>query len=137
LYIGGVTSDNDLRGFTHIVSPTPIIMRYIWSGITNSYTVGWGRTIITSDNYVLNAITASSKLVAGNIYSPTADSLIFVLRFGNTYFFVYRYPNSINSSNLYKRNILLGLMTDALTYRLILGSKFKSNTGADNGFQII
>ncbi len=57
MYVGGVTSDNDLRGFSNITSPTPIIIRYRWNG--NVYNHIWGRSIIVGENYILNAISVS------------------------------------------------------------------------------
>ena len=32
LYVAGTTSDNDLRDYTTISSPTPIILRYALTG---------------------------------------------------------------------------------------------------------
>ena len=57
LYVGGVTSDNALRNYTSITSPTPIIMRFIESG--EAFTPHWGRTVVIGDDYVLNGIATT------------------------------------------------------------------------------
>lgn len=77
LYIGGTTSDNDLRNYATITSATPIILKYGLSG--SDYTLEWGRTFMADGHYLVNGIAVSSdaKYIVGHAYSPTLNSIIF------------------------------------------------------------
>ncbi len=54
LYVAGTTSDNDLRGYSSISGPTPLIARYAFSG--SAFTYLWGRTVVTDGDYTVNGI---------------------------------------------------------------------------------
>jgi len=89
LYVAGTTSDNDLRNYASISSSTPIILKYGLSG--GEYLLEWGRTFMADGGYVVNGIAVSSNavFVVGHAYSPTQDSIIFLVRGGGSNNFIY------------------------------------------------
>ena len=82
LYVGGTTSDNDLRNYTSISAATPIILKYSLSG--DNYKLDWGRTFMADGGYIVNGIVVSTDevFVTGHAYSPMQDSIIFLIRRG-------------------------------------------------------
>jgi hypothetical protein len=82
LYVAGTTSDNDLRNYATISSATPIILKYGLS--RDDYTYEWGRTFMAIGDYVVNGIAVSPNavFVMGHAYSPSQNSLIFLVREG-------------------------------------------------------
>lgn len=129
LYVGGTTSDNDLRNYTTISAATPIILKYYLSG--DNYMLEWGRTFMADGGYIVNGIAVSTDelFVTGHAYAPTQDSIIFLIRIGGYNNFIYQYGNSKNNASLNRKNILLGLITITGTYRFIFGSRFIDNAG--------
>ena len=128
LYVGGITSDDNMRNYTSIFGGTPLIIRYGQSGSNFNYL--WGRTIKTSGNYIVNGIATckNGSYVIFHAFSPYQDSIIAYLRNGGFTNYVFTYPNSKNNASLNKRNIMVGLMNDWRTYRFIFGSRYTDTT---------
>ena len=93
MYVGGITSDDQLRTFT-MTEATPFIMRYAKSG--GAYVLQWARTINIVGEYIINGIGVdpTALFVVGHAFSLTYDSLIFAIRGGGTNNCFYTYPNS-------------------------------------------
>ncbi len=90
LYVGGTTSDNDLRNYATISSATPIILKYGLSG-GGDYQLEWGRTYKADGHYIVNGISVSPDAMFSvcHAYSPSQNSLIFVFRGGGANNFIY------------------------------------------------
>ncbi len=71
MYVGGITSDNQLRDYDSISCATPLVMKYVESD--GAFSVDWGRTLKTEGNFMVNgiAIPEDKQYVVVHAFSMT------------------------------------------------------------------